>query len=148
VRVRLSGAITDAQRTAWETAIENAWSNRFKLCCRCCCCRDGYTIVGDIQFVTSGEHQVVNVGASTTNMGNWGANDTVDVGHEFGHMLGALDEYFTVNGVDYDGARRADGTIMNNPANNPAAHHYDLIRAGVQQLLGTACTTRPVGQSC
>jgi hypothetical protein len=148
VRVRLSGAITDAQRTAWETAIENAWSNRFKLCCECCCCQDGYTIVCDIQFVARGEDQVVNVGTSTTNMGNWGANDTVDVGHEFGHMLGALDEYFTVNGVDYDGARRADGTIMNNPANNPAAHHYDLIRAAVQQLLGTMCSTRPVGQPC
>jgi len=26
--------------------------------------------VADIQFVTNGKHQVVNVGVSTTNMGN------------------------------------------------------------------------------
>lgn len=148
LRVRLVGTITDAQRTAWETAIENTWSNTFKLCCRCCCCGDGYTIVVDLQFVTTGEHQVVNVGASTTNMGNWGAADTVDVRHEFGHMLGALDEYFTVNGVDHNGARRADGNIMNNPANAPEPHHFDVLRAAVQQLLGSTCVTRRVGDRC
>ena len=148
VRVRLNGAITNAQRGAWETAIESAWNNRFKLCCDWCCCPQGYTIVTDIQFVNSGEHQVVNVGATTTNMGNWGATDTVDVGHEFGHMLGALDEYYTVNGVNYGAGRQATGNIMNNPANNPAAHHYDVIRGAVQQLLGSGCGTRAVGESC
>ncbi|MGH3024531.1 MAG: hypothetical protein ACRDNI_12810 [Gaiellaceae bacterium] len=148
VRIRLNGAITPAQQAAWETAIENAWNNRFKLCCRCCCCRGGYAIVADVQFVGTGEHQVVNVGTATTNMGNWGAADTVDVRHEFGHMLGALDEYFTVNGVDHDGARRADGNIMNNPANDPVAHHYDVVRAGVQTLLGTTCATRAVAARC
>jgi hypothetical protein len=148
LRVRISGAITAAQQTAWENAIESAWSNSFKLCCRCCCCRDGYTIVVDLQFVASGEHQVVNVGASTTNMGNWSASDTVDVRHEFGHMLGNLEEYFTINGVDYNGARRPDGNIMNNPANDPVAHHYDLVRDAAAQLLGTSCATRAVGQSC
>ena len=148
VRVRLNGAITQDQRNAWEQAIENAWSSRFKLCCRCCCCRDGYTIVTDIQFVENGEHQVVTVGNSTTNMRNWGRNDTRDVGHEFGHMLGALDEYFTVNGVDFGPGRQATGNIMNNPANDPAAHHYDLIRASVQDLLGTNCRTIPVNQNC
>jgi hypothetical protein len=148
VRVRISGAITAAQTNAWETAIENAWSNRFKLCCPCCCCGDGYAIVGDIQFVVSGEHQVVNAGASTANMGNWGVNDTVDVNHEFGHMLGALDEYFTVNGVDFNGARQPGGNIMNNPANAPAARHYDLVRDTVRQLLGSNCVTRAVGERC
>ncbi|MGH3041193.1 MAG: hypothetical protein ACRDNG_05555 [Gaiellaceae bacterium] len=148
VRVRLSGTITPAQQAAWETAIENVWSNRFKLCCRCCCCRHGYTIVADVQFVSTGEHQVVNVGTSTINMANWGAADTVDVRHEFGHMLGALDEYFTVDGVDYDGARRADGSIMNNPANDPTARHYEVVHAGVQDLLGSTCVTRAVADRC
>jgi hypothetical protein len=148
VRVRLTGPITPAQQAAWETAIENAWSSRFKLCCRCCCCDNGYTIVADVQFVAAGEHQVVNVGTTTTNMGNWGAADTVDVRHEFGHMLGALDEYFTVNGVDHDGARRPGGNIMNNPANSPAAHHFDVARAGVEGLLASGCSTREVGDPC
>src|SRR6266567_781118 len=129
VRVRLTGTVTADQQTAWETAIEAAWSNIFKLCCPCCCCGGGYTIFSDIQFVTSGEHQVVNVGTSTSNMGNWGASDTVDVRHEFGHMLGALDEYFTVDGVNWGAGRQATGSIMNNPANPPEARHYDLIRA-------------------
>jgi hypothetical protein len=142
IRVRLVGTITPAQRAAWETAIETAWNNRFKLCQTCwCCCSDGMAIVCDLQFVTSGEHQVVNVGTSTTNMGNWGAGDTIDVSHEFGHMLGALDEYFTVNGTNWGPGRQPTGSIMNNPANLPAARHYETVRAAAASLLGGALQT-------
>lgn len=149
IRVRLVGTITAAQRAAWEAAIEAAWNDRFKLCGGCwCCCPDGAEIVSDIQFVTSGEHQVVNVAASTTNMGNWGAADTVDVSHEFGHMLGALDEYFTVNGVAWGVGRQATGAIMNNPANAPAARHYETVRAAAAALTGRALTTTARGASC
>jgi hypothetical protein len=148
VRVRLVGTITAAQRSAWETAIEAAWNARFKLCRRSCCCSDGLGIQTDIQFVGSGEHQVVNVGASTTNMGNWGASDTVDVSHEFGHMLGALDEYFTVNGVNWGPGRQATGAIMNNPANPPVARHYDCIRQAANALRGTTYTTVAQSSSC
>lgn len=109
---------------------------------------NGFPIHVAVQFVTSGEHQVVNVGTSTTNMGNWGATDTVDVSHEAGHMLGALDEYFTVNGVDYGLGRQADGAIMNNPANPPAARHYDLILQAVRGLTGGAGCTQPVSAMC
>jgi hypothetical protein len=49
-----------------------------------------------------------------------------------------------VDGVDYNGARRADGNIMNNPANNPEAKHYDLVRSAAAQLLGTSCSTKAV----
>lgn len=149
IRVRLVGTITAAQRGAWETAIEAAWNKRFKLCSGCwCCCSDGMAIVSDIQFVTSGEHQVVNVGASTTNMGNWGATDTVDVSHEFGHMLGALDEYFTVNGIAWGPGRQASGAIMNNPANPPAARHYETVRAAAASLLARSLHTVAEGTSC
>lgn len=148
VRIRLQGAITGAQRVAWETAIENAWTDRFKLCCRCCCCPNGYRIAVDVQFVESGEHHVVTVGNTTTNMTNWGRNDTVDVSHEVGHMLGALDEYFTVDGTNWGAGRQPDGSIMNNPANPPAARHYDLVRDSTRDLLGTRCRTVPVAQSC
>lgn len=148
VRVRLVGTITAAQRSAWETAIEAAWNSRFKLCRRGCCCSDGLEIATDIQFVTSGEHQVVNVGASTTNMGNWGASDTVDVSHEFGHMLGALDEYFTVNGVSWGLGRQATGAIMNNPANPPVARHYDTIRQAAGALRAATYSTIPRTSNC
>jgi hypothetical protein len=149
IRVRLIGAITAAQQAAWEAAVEAAWNNRFKLCGDCwCCCPDGAAIVCDIQFVTSGEHQVVNVGATTTNMGNWGANDTVDVSHEFGHMLGALDEYFTVNGTNWGAGRQPTGAIMNNPANPPAARHYETVRAAAAALLGRTFQTVTPGTRC
>lgn len=148
IRVRLIGAITAAQRAAWEAAIEAVWNSRFKLCCGCCCCPAGMPITCDIQFVTSGEHQVVNVGASTTNMSHWGAADTVDVSHEFGHMLGALDEYFTVNGVNWGVGRQATAPIMNNPANPPAARHYDTVRAAAGTLLGRTCKTTAQSDRC
>ena len=148
VRVRLVGTITAAQRSAWETAIEAAWNSRFKLCRRSCCCSDGLRIASDIQFVTSGEHQVVNAGATTTNMGNWGASDTVDVSHEFGHMLGALDEYFTVNGVNWGPGRQASGAIMNNPANQPVARHYDCVRQAAGTLRGAVYATVAQTSSC
>ena len=148
VRVRISGNITQAQRSAWETAIENTWCNLFKLCCKCCCCSSGYTIVTDIQLVNNNEHQVVNVGATTTNMRNWSPNDTTAINHEFGHMLGALDEYYTVNGVAYGSPNQATGNIMNNPNNGPAAHHFSIVEAAVQTLLGTSCRTVAVGQQC
>jgi hypothetical protein len=148
VRVRLVGTITAAQRSAWVTAIATAWNSRFKLCRRSCCCSDGLEIATDIQFVTSGEHQVVNVGTSTTNMGNWGAGDTIDVSHEFGHMLGALDEYFTVNGVNWGPGRQATGAIMNNPANPPVARHYETIRQAADALRGATYSTTPRTSSC
>ncbi|HKC53855.1 MAG TPA: hypothetical protein VKC33_04340 [Burkholderiales bacterium] len=148
VRVRLVGTLTAAQQSAWQTAIDSAWSNRFKNCAGGCCCGNGYTIRCELQYVSSGEHQVVTVGTSTTSMTSWGATDTVDVNHEYGHMLGALDEYFTVNGVDYGAGRQATGDIMNNPANQPIAAHYELVRATTSALLGTACSTIPVANNC
>lgn len=148
VRIRVVGTISTAQRNAWEQAIEQAWNGRFKLCCRCCCCADGYRIAFDMQFVSSGEHQVVNAGASTTNMGNWGRNDTVDISHEFGHMLGALEEYFTVNGVDYGAARQPNGNIMNNPANPPEPHHVELVERAAEAELGTDCSTKRLDERC
>lgn len=148
IRVRLVGTISAAQRTAWENAIEAAWSNVFKFCCRCCCCRNGYTIVANIEFVSSGEDQVVNVGNTTTNMGNWGRNDTTAVSHEFGHMLGALDEYYTVDGTAWGMPFQAGAGIMNNPNEGPLARHFGVVELAVEAALGTSCATRAVAASC
>ena len=148
IRVRLVGNITAAQRTAWENAIEAAWSNIFKSCCFCCCCSNGYTFVANIQFVNNNEHQVVNVGNSTTNMGNWGRNDTTAISHEFGHMLGALDEYYTVDGTAWGLPFQVGAGIMNNPNEGPLARHYALVEQAVEAALGTTCSTRPVAQNC
>jgi hypothetical protein len=148
IRVRLVGNITDAQRDAWESAIEADWGNRFKLCCFCCCCRNGYTIVANIDFVASGEHQVVHVGDSTTNMGNWGRDDTDAVSHEFGHMLGALDEYYTVDGTAWGLPYQVGAGIMNNPNELPLARHYSVAEQAVEVALGTSCSTRAASTNC
>lgn len=146
VRVRVIGTITQAQLTAWATAIASAWGNIFKLCDPEfweTCCGNGFTVVPVIAFVTTNEHQVVVAGANTVDMGNWGAADTVAVRHEFGHMLGALDEYFTVNGTAWGAPNQATGSIMNNPPNAPAARHYELVRTQTGAVQAIA-----VGQSC
>jgi hypothetical protein len=153
VRIRVTGAITAAQKTAWKNAIEAKWSNTFKLCCRegCCrgCCANGYAIVCDVQFVATGEHQVVAAGADTLDMGNWGAADTVDITHEFGHMLGNKDEYFTVDGINYGPGRQPGGNVMNNPANQPVAKHFDLIRQEAELLIGGVnCTVKGAAEAC
>ena len=45
----------------------------------------------------------------TTSMTGWGEADTTDVTHEFGHILGCPEEYFTTNGVDYSRGGRRQG---------------------------------------
>jgi len=87
----------------------------------------------------------------TADMTKWGMSDTTDVAHEFGHMLGNPEEYFTTNGVDYTmggtrrGFRDEGGGIMNNPTEDPFTRHYELIRRYAAKLLGvpeSRCTVR------
>lgn len=75
-----------------------------------------------------------NVG--TPHMGQWGAVDGVGVVHEFGHMIGCPDEYYTktYNGAllpadIYDQAPFTTDSIMNNTGSEGRifARHYDLI---------------------
>lgn len=148
VRIRLVGTLTPTQQTAWQQAIEAAWSHRFKLCSTTCCCLDGHRIVGTIEFVGSGEDQVVNVGDDTTSMGHWGRNDTTAVSHEFGHMLGALDEYYTINGTPWGPGYQSGAGIMNNPAATPFARHYDVVEHAAEALLATPCSTVSVTSNC
>lgn len=152
VKLKVAGAITDAQKSAWKSAIENKWNDKVTLYCSdadCAkACPDGYPVSVSIEYVTSGEHQTVTAGPETIDMGKWGATDTVDVTHEFGHMLGNPEEYYTTNGVNYattvDGvyypARSPNGTVMNNPANDPVPRHYDLIRQEAGKAMKIHCS--------
>lgn len=166
MRLKISGTITDAQKAAWKSAIEGRWNNKVKFVCpdpRCAgACGAGYPVSVEVVYVDSGEHYVVTANTpgsaeggrsglgGTTSMTGWGVNDLVDITHEFGHMIGAPEEYFTTNGVDYThgdpntrGFRDPGGGNMNNPANDPRPPNYDLIRQQAAQILGgrTACTT-------
>lgn len=158
VVMRLYSAGTEAVRRAWESAIESRWSHRFSL-------RESddrgvvrhtYPIVVDLQWVSdsASAHYTVNAQApgttsggraglgGTSSMTDWGTGDTTDITHEFGHMLGNAEEYFTTNGTDYTaggtrtGYRDAGGGIMNNPAENPELRHYEAVRAAFVALRG------------
>jgi len=158
VIVKLYTSADAATKAAWEKAIETKWSKKYKI-------QELNTegkemskkdIVVDVQWVDDKKdaHYAINPTkagdtrdgragiAGTTSMTDWGVKDTVDVTHEFGHMLGNTEEYFTTNGVDYtDGGKKrgwwdTGGGIMNNPSEDPAPRHYELVRKTVVTLLG------------
>jgi hypothetical protein len=158
VIVRLHSAASAAVKSAWENAITAKWSNKFAFCVR----RehpievapgvfDRYEEMYPIQIVIAwvdnarDAHYVIQAntpGATeggragvggTTSMTGWGTVDTQDMTHEFGHMLGCPEEYFTTNGVNYaagglQGFRDPRGGVMNNPAGAALARNFDLIR--------------------
>jgi len=168
VKLKIRGAVTDAQKNAWKAAVESKWSNKMKLVCNdttCpAACPNGHPVTIVIEYVNSGEHQTVTANApaaaaggrvgrgGTTSMTGWGVNDLVDITHEFGHMLGNVDEYFTTNGHDYTnggtdrGFRDPGGGVMNNPSNNPNPSNFDLIRRQVETVIGggTSCTVENI----
>lgn len=87
----------------------------------------------------------VGGGVGTPDMGNWGADDSAAIVHEFGHMIGCPDEYYTksFNGVPvaadiYDQLPLTTDSIMNNTGPNGRIHarHYDFIRAEYEKWKG------------
>ena len=74
-------------------------------------------------------------------MTGWGVKDKTDITHEFGHMLGNPEEYFTTNGVDHTnggkrrGFRDKGGGVMNNPSEDPFTNHYEMIRKHAAKAL-------------
>src|SRR5215212_3833407 len=168
VSVRIFSSATAAQKAAWERAIEGKWSNHYKLVvagAKPGAAERRYPIIVDLQWVADAKDADYTVNPSapgstsggragiggTTSMTDWGTSDTTDVTHEFGHMLGNPEEYFTTNRVDYTGGgtrtgfRDVGGGVMNNPSEDPFTRHYELIRRHAAKLLGVTesrCTVR------
>jgi len=125
-------------RNAWETTIQDRWSNRWAIG------RSGEIALPvrfDVQWVTSNEHYVVRVrpGPGRSNLGTWHTADTGAVAsHEFGHMLGNPDEY-----AERDICPNRDpvnsGTIMDNSSNTIPAR----LLARLATELGSAIVTIP-----
>ena len=165
--VRLHSTASDAVKRAWTNAISRKWSSRFAFVVlrdQPITIRPGvvddaeemYPIRVRTQWVTDPRraHYVVTANAAgaleggragqggTTSMTGWGTADTVDITHEFGHMLGCPEEYFTTNGVDYtrggtlQGFRDPRGGVMNNPAGPALARNFGLIRREAASLRG------------
>lgn len=168
VVMRLHTTADPAVQSAWESAIESKWGGRFFLAVTdstgAVSC---FAITVDVQWVDdpANAHYTITPNAAsataggraglggTTSMTDWGTADTVDVTHEFGHMLGNAEEYFTTNGVDFTqgGARRGfrdpGGGVMNNPTENPEPRHYESVRLEAATLLGVRpadCTVTAV----
>ncbi len=121
VRIRLnpdagiSAQTMAALRTTWENTIQTRWSDRWAIS------RSGEVscnLTFDAQWVNASAHHDVRVrvGPAATNMLTW---DTADSGavaaHEFGHMLGNVDEYFASNCPNRSPVNT--GTIMDNNSN-------------------------------
>ena len=163
VRLKVMGVITEEQLDAWKGAIEDKWNGKVIIFCRdpACleACPDGYTVYINVLYVDTDEHYEVTAQTAdatsggiaglngTTSMTGWGVDDLIDITHEFGHMLGNSEEYFTTNGVDYtyggtvQGFRDPNGGIMNNPANDPLPNNYYLIAEKAATLMGPGVTT-------
>lgn len=159
VIMRLYSTADPAIRRAWENAIERKWSNRLYLRVKVPGVTEGpckFKIGVNLQWVNdpAKAHYTINpqgaggttggragVGG-TSSMTDWGTADRTDITHEFGHMLGNPEEYFTTNGTDYTaggtkaGFRDAGGGIMNNPAERVHRRHFNLIRDQVALMLG------------
>lgn len=101
IRLQPDAGVTPQQLQAaqatWEQAIEQAWTDRFRvrrLNGNCPCAE--YRVTLDVQWVSSGEHHAVQVhaGSGRADMGNWFITDSgLTTAHEVGHMLGNVDEY-------------------------------------------------------
>lgn len=163
MKLKVSGTVTDAQKSAWKSAIEGKWSGKVKLKCPDAACAEacpgGYPVSIEVKWVDSGEHYTITANqpaateggragiGGTTSMTGWGVNDTTDITHEFGHMLGCPEEYFTTDGIDYteggtkSGFRDPAGGIMNNPSNAPKPKNFDAVRKAAESAMGLTCTT-------
>jgi hypothetical protein len=137
----------DRQAKAWKRAIEGRLSRRFKLCCGCIC-PEGIPIRMDVDFTYKPADASITVGPNTENMELWGANDTTDVVHEAGHMLGAKDQYGTVDGTPYGPGRQPTGNLMNNPANAPEASLFNTVRDAVNARKHRNCTVHSISERC
>lgn len=167
VTVRIFTSAPPTNRTQWAQAIADKWSRRMDLHVLRGAHPGRYQIIVGVQWVDRARDADYTVRPNsptgptaggrmgiggTTSMTDWGTGDTTDVTHEFGHMLGNPEEYFTTNGVDYTGggARRGfrdpGAGIMNNPADVPFERHYDTIRENAATMLDTpadGCVIEP-----
>lgn len=165
VKLDEQGVITGDYRARWSRQIQSAWNCgrlilpaghskpiRFEL--------DWYPIDYAGQAYTVGVHQpprppaeggyrrtgtgrweaqtrgpTVGSNVGTPHMGAWGADDEAAIAHEFGHMIGCPDEYYTktYNGAamsaKYDQVPFTTNSIMNNTGPDGRIHkrHFNLV---------------------
>jgi len=153
---RLYSTADAAAKQGWEDAIENRWGKgNFSLEVWEGCSPKVVPIYVDVIWVDdpSKAHYTIQANQAdatldgraglggTTGMTSWGVADRTDITHEYGHMLGNPEEYFTTNGVDYTyggtkhGARDTGAGIMNNPSESPEPRHYELVKTAFINMM-------------
>jgi hypothetical protein len=106
--------------TLWQNGIVNTWSNRWG------CGRLGELTCPfefEVLWVIANPHHTVTVhqGSGRANMSNWYTTGSGGVAaHEFGHMLGQVDEYYE-NPPCPNRNPVNTGTVMDNNSNNVPA---------------------------
>jgi hypothetical protein len=156
VKVRLFSAASRETKRKWSRAIRRKWSGKFGFYVEADDGDELYPINVEIEWVDDAAKAHYTIAANavgadeggraglggTTSMTGWGEADTTDVTHEFGHILGCPEEYFTTNGVDYSrggrrqGFRDPGGGVMNNPAGPALARNFNMIRREAAKLRG------------
>lgn len=122
VRIRLNFsaninvATWNALQTTWANGIHNVWTHRWR-CGRAgeLPCRLSFVVI----WVNNNQHHTVTVNPSPgqTVMTTWhSADGGGTAAHEFGHMLGLVDEYSSA--ICPNRAPVNTGTVMDNNSNN------------------------------
>jgi hypothetical protein len=105
IQLRKDSAVTQAELDAaeprWADGIRAKWSGHFACCdepgtTNSADCPHACALTFEVQWVTENAHHVVAVhrGPGRADMLNWYHDDSGnDAAHEFGHMLGNVDEY-------------------------------------------------------
>jgi hypothetical protein len=156
VKVRLYSTASTSTKRKWSRAIRRKWSGKFGFQVESDEGDELYPINVETEWVDDPAKAHYTIAANavgadeggraglggTTSMTGWGEADTTDVTHEFGHILGCAEEYFTTNGVDYSrggtrqGFRDPGGGVMNNPAGPALARNFRMIRREAAKLRG------------
>lgn len=138
------GNVTDTTLATWKTNIETVWTDKFDIKRNECkstkteCCRYKSRCIANFQEVDSYSSNVIIIVLDDvrSDSGMWALGDTRYglAPHEFGHLLGAPDEYGGVGttqlGVtDSDGLSNGidDNCIMGVGLSDPKKRHYKGI---------------------
>ena len=155
--MRLSTTAPRNVQRAWERAIYNKWSGNKYLKIVIPGVTQGpckFLVRVDLRWVTdpAKAHYTITPKApgdlcggragvgGTCSMIDWGNADVTDITHEFGHMIGNKEEYFTTDGHNFAtggkvGFRDPGGGVMNNPAERAQLRHFNLLKEKVADML-------------